>query len=140
MKKVRTSKELGLAIKNGESYIYIEGDLKNKVLRIKFAGKLAWGIAFTSIAAAVALYLAAPAVTTAGAAVGGPAGAAVGGAISFTGSAVAVPTAITILGVSATKLAIVVGVVSGGTAGIMKLRDKYEIVENNDKILTLKKK
>lgn len=40
MKTVKTAKELGLAIKNKEDYIYVEGDLKNKVIRIKATGKL----------------------------------------------------------------------------------------------------
>ena len=67
MKTVKTAKELGLAIKNEESYIYVEGDLKNKVLIIKATGKIAWVIAGGSIAAAIALYLATPAATVASA-------------------------------------------------------------------------
>ena len=57
MKTVRTSVELGKAIKAQEEFIYIEGDLKRKIVRLKATGKIAWGIAGASIASAVALYL-----------------------------------------------------------------------------------
>lgn len=36
----KTSEELGKAIKNQEEFIEIEGDLRNKVIRIKAAGKV----------------------------------------------------------------------------------------------------
>lgn len=135
MKTVRTSKELGIAIKNNEDYIYVEGDLKNKIIRIKATGKIAWGIAGASIAIAVGLYLATPAVT----AVSAPA-AGVGGAISFTGSAAAATAAITVLGFNATVVAITVAVSAGGFAGIQSLRDKYTIVSKDDNGVIMKRK
>jgi len=132
MKTVRTSEELGKAIKAQEEFIYIEGDLKRKIVRLKATGKIAWGIAGASIASAVALYLATPAVTVATAPAAG-----VGGAISFTGSATA---AITILGVKATWVAVSVAVAAGGYGAIRSLRDGYSIISKDEKGLMLKRK
>lgn len=53
MKTVKTSKELGEAIKSNEDYIYVEGDLKNKVIRIKATGKIAWATSYTSFCACI---------------------------------------------------------------------------------------
>jgi len=41
---VTNEKELGEAIKNGQDYIEVEGDLVNKVFKIKASGKVVWGI------------------------------------------------------------------------------------------------
>ena len=132
MKTVRTSKELGKALKNNESYIYVEGDLKNKIIRIKIAGRLAWAVAGASIATAVALYLASPAatITTGG----------VGGAISFTGSATAATVASTILGIPATTVAISIAVAAGGFGAITSLRNNYIIERKDSNGMLLKKK
>jgi len=135
MKTVRTSEELGKAIKAQEEFIYIEGDLKRKIVRLKATGKIAWGIAGASIASAVALYLATPAVTVATAPAAG-----VGGAISFTGSATAATAAITILGVKATWVAVSVAVAAGGYGAIRSLRDGYSIISKDEKGLMLKRK
>ena len=42
---VKTSKQLGQAIKEEKETIEIEGDLAAKVIRIKATGKVAWGVA-----------------------------------------------------------------------------------------------
>jgi len=132
METVRTAKELGVALKKNESYIYVEGDLKNKIIKIKLAGKLAWVVAGGAIAAAVALYIATPAATVA------TAGA--GGLVSFTGSATAATAAVTILGLPATVVAITIAVTAGGYASLSSLRDEYEIVKKESNGILLKKK
>ena len=55
MVTVRTAKELGQALKSNEHYIYVEGDLKNKIIRIKAVGKIAWILAIGSLATAISL-------------------------------------------------------------------------------------
>ena len=58
---VNDSKGLGKALKDNEGEIIIEGDLKNKVLRIKATGKVAWAVAIGAIGVAVVSAIAAPA-------------------------------------------------------------------------------
>lgn len=131
--RVKTSKELGKAIKNKEDVIIVEGDLKKRIIRIKATGKVAWAIAGASVAAAVTLYVITPAASVASAPAAG-----VGGAISFTGSVGAATAAYTILGIKATWVAIGTAVASGGIGGITTLRDKYTIVKKEDNSITLK--
>ena len=114
MKTVKTSKELGEAIKSNEDYIYVEGDLKNKVIRIKATGKIAWALAVGSLATAITLYLTLPATLTVSTTAGGPVGTAVGGAISFTGGLFTSTVAATALGVKAAAVAIGIGEAFGG--------------------------
>lgn len=140
MKTVKTAKELGLAIKSNEKYIYVEGDLKNKVIRIKTTGKIAWALAAGSLAAAITCYLAIPATTTVSTTVAGPAGTIVGSAIPFTGSAVASTVVASALGIKATAVAIGIGVACGGVGGVISLRDKYKIESKSDKGIILKRK
>lgn len=130
MKTVRTPEELGKAIKEKESYIYVEGDLRKRVIRIKAQGKLAWFVAFSSLATAVGLYFLTPVttVTTAG----------TGGAISFTGSATAAATAATILGIPATYVAITIAIAAGGIGAVSTLRNKYEIKAKDHEGIVLK--
>lgn len=135
MRTVRTAKELGIAIKEKEDYIYVEGDLQNKVIRIKAVGKTAWIIAGGSLATAIALYLATPATTVASAPIGGFAGA-----IPFTGATTAAATAVTILGLPAVTVAITIGIAAGGYGAIISMRDKYSIEYKSDQGIILKKK
>lgn len=135
MRTVRTATELGKAIKEKEDYIYIEGDLKNKVVRIKAVGTTAWIIAGGSIATAIALYLATPATTAASAPVGG-----IVGAIPFTGATTAAAAAGAILGLPSVAVAITVGIAAGGYGAITAMRDKYSIESKSDNGIILKKK
>ena len=48
-------KELTEAINNGSSEIEIEGDLANKVIRIKATGKVAWAVAIGAIIVAIGI-------------------------------------------------------------------------------------
>ena len=115
---IKTEEELAQAIKNNESTIVIEGDLKNKVLKIKATGNTAWGVVIGIIAIAVTAIM-----ITGGAAT--PASAVVGiGAVS-------------ILGASATTSAVAIAVAAGGVAVLNKLRD-YKIIEDSDKLVLQK--
>lgn len=124
-------KELAEAIKNNEDTIYIEGDLKKAVIRIKATGKIAWGVCFAALATAIVAILATPglAVTTGG----------VGGAMSFAGSVSMSAVAAATLG-SAVAPAIAIGIAAGGAGVLNLLRDKYKIVDKNDKFIELKRK
>lgn len=136
MKTVKSSKELGLAIKNGENEIKVEGDLQKRILRIRAIRPALWGIVAASVAAGVTLLLATPAVTAATAPVAG-----IGGAISFKGSVIASSAAATILGVNSTIVAIGVTIgAGGGTAALVKLREQYVVREKNSQYIILKKK
>ena len=122
MATVRTNEELGHAVKNGESTIIIEGDLKDKVLRIKATGKVAWGVAIGAIAVAVIAVLAAPET----------------GGVSLTSSLVAAPAAAATLGMPAATAAVGIAVAAGGVGALNKLRD-YSIVEETSSHVVLKK-
>lgn len=54
---ITDEKELGKALQDGIDSIEIEGNLKDKVLRIKASGKVAWVIALGAIAIAVIVTL-----------------------------------------------------------------------------------
>lgn len=47
---ITNEKELNEALQNGVDSIEIEGNLKDKVIRIKASGKVAWIVAFGAIA------------------------------------------------------------------------------------------
>ena len=119
---VRTNEELAKAVKEDASTIIVEGDLKNKVLRIKATGKVTWGIAIGAIAVAVIAILAAPA--------SGGTSAAVGVA--------AAPAAAAILGGSTTVAAISIAVAAGSVDVLNNLRD-YRIAEETNSHVVLKK-
>lgn len=135
MSKVcKTPKELADATKNNEYTIIVEGDLKNKVVRIKIIGKTAWGACAIALTTAIACYIATPEATVATA----PAGGA-GGVISFTGGMAATAAAATTLG-SAVVPAVAIGVAAGGIGVLNTLRDKYRIVEKTNTYIKLQRK
>lgn len=125
--KISTNKELGKALKNKEESILIEGDLANKVIRIKATGKLAWGITIAAISTSVAAIL----LKTSSGGIATP----ITSAALFTSA----PAAIAVLGPPAAKSAIVIAVAGGGVGVLHALR-KYEIIEQGAKLLKLKKK
>lgn len=127
----KTSEELGKAIKNQEEFIEIEGDLRNKVIRIKAAGKVTWGVCATALGVAIVSYMATPAATVAA--------TPVGGAATMVNGLAATVVATTSLG-SATIAAITIGVAAGGIGALNTLRDKYKIVEKDDKHIKLQRK
>lgn len=129
-KHCKTEKELGEAIKNKEDTIYIEGDLKNKVIRIKATGKVAWGVCAASLTVAILSYMA----TVPTAAVNPPAA----GAHALVGT-ISVGVSSTVLGTAALA-AVLIGAAAGGIGGLTSLRDRYKIAEKNDNYLVLKRK
>ncbi|WP_338627400.1 hypothetical protein QJR52_04545 [Clostridium baratii] len=120
--KVNDSKGLGEALKADEDEIIIEGDLKEKVIRIKAKGKVAWAVAIGAIAVAVVAIIATPAT---------------GGTSSIAAVATA-PAAVSVLGGAATTAAISIAVAAGGVGALNKLRE-YKIVENDENKLVLRK-
>lgn len=52
---ITDEKELGEALKSGADSIEIEGNLKDKVIRIKASGKVAWIVALGAVAVVVIL-------------------------------------------------------------------------------------
>ena len=118
--RVKTEEELAEAIENGEDTIEIEGDLKEKTLKIKATGKVAWVVAISAIGIAVTIV-----ITTGGA--GAPASSGI----------IGVGT-VSILGLPAAMSAVGIAVAAGGVGVLNKLRD-YKVIENNDDVLILKK-
>lgn len=129
----KTEKEFGESIKNGVDEIYIEGDLKNHVLRIRGVGKVAWGACAVALAAVIGTTIVA--IVTAPVP---PAEAAAAPAAAVSALAAA-PVLATTLGATAVP-AVMIGVAAGGIGGLVALREKYEIVEEDDKHIKLKKK
>lgn len=131
---VKTSKELGQAIKAEKETIEIEGDLAAKVIRIKATGKVTWGVAAAALGIGIFAIVHTPHATVATAPAGG-----VGGAISFTGGTVSTGAAGAILGPAAIT-ALTVAVAAGGIGALTALRDKYKITNKAKGHLTLKRK
>ncbi|CAH0534085.1 hypothetical protein VST7929_01986 [Vibrio stylophorae] len=112
--------DLGEALKSEQDTIEIEGDLKNKVLKIKATGKAAWTIAIGAIGIAVTVL-----ITSGG--TGAPASGIIGsGAVAVLG----LPTAIS---------AISIAVAAGGVGALNSLRN-YEIADQSNGRLVLKRK
>lgn len=118
----RTPEELGKSVIEKQDTIIIEGDLINKVLRIKATGKVAWAVAIGAIGVSVAAALATPAT----------------GGTSNVAHFVTVPVAAGTLGTAATT-AVAIAVSAGGVGALNKLR-KYQIVEQSADRLILKRK
>lgn len=114
---VRTEKELGEALKNDQDTIEVEGDLQNKVLRIKATGTVAWVIAIGAIGIAVAITLST-----------GGAGAPVSGAVGV--------GAVTVLGLPAALSAVNIAVAASGVGALNSLR-RYKVVSNTGGKLVL---
>lgn len=129
---VKTSKELGQAIKNGVDTIVIEGDLAKTTFKIKATGKVAWAVAIgaVGIAAYSAIHITTSTATNLN----------MGKNIAFTGGAVGTTTAITILGTATTWSAISIAVAAGGVGALTSLRNKYKIAsKDSDKLILVKK-
>lgn len=114
---IKTEEELGQALKGEQDTIEIEGSLKEKILKIKATGKVAWAVAIGAIGVAVVLVLG-----TGGAAA--PASSLIGfGAVS-------------VLGLPAAMSAVGIAVAAGGIGALNSLR-KYKIVSNTGDKLVL---
>lgn len=127
---ITTNEELGEAINRGEDTIIIEGDLKDKVLKVKATGKVAWAVAIGALAIAVTSVIArkedVPTTQT-------------GKAITFTGSAAGSAVAAGILG-KASVAAIGIAIAAGGVGALTSLRDNYRIASKEGDRLILSKK
>lgn len=122
----KTLKELGKAIKNNEDEIYLEITIGEIVLKIRAVGKVAWAVCAVALTVSIASIVATVAVPPAA-----PVAAIPEGAAAF--------AAVPILG-AATIPAISIGVAAGGIGGLVALREKYEVVEKDDKHIKLKRK
>jgi len=122
---INNEEDLGEALKNEQDTIEIEGDLKNKVLRIKATGKVAWVVAIGAISVAIAgTVYPVPEPTTQG--------------LSKAFALTAAGGAVTILGISTTVAAISIAIAAGGVGGLKLLR-RYKVVEQSSEKLVLKK-
>ncbi|WP_293986370.1 hypothetical protein [uncultured Megasphaera sp.] len=120
---VKTPEELGKKLKNNESVIIIEGDLRNQVLRIKAVGKISWVVAIGAIALAVAFVLNSNGEKT----------------INHALALVPVASAIPIFGGIATTVAAISIASAAGSAFVLsKLRD-YDILSDTGERIILKK-
>lgn len=126
-----SAEDLSKAMKNNEDEIIVTGDFKNHVLRIKATGKGIWAACFIALTVAVTSYLTMPETTIA---TGGP-----GGAVNFVAGTAAAGVAATTLG-TAVVPAIAIAVAAGGVGILNTLRDKYKIVEKDDKQIKLKRR
>lgn len=95
-------------------------DLKKGVVRIHATGRVAWAIAIGAIAVAVGIIIAS-------------------GGVGFFSAPLIAPVAVSTLGLSTTVTAIGIAVAGGGVSALNRLR-KYDIVENNDERLVLKRR
>lgn len=137
----KTPEELSKAIKEKEEFIVIEGDLKNKVFRIKAVGKAVWGVCAVALGVAIAICIAAPAAIAGITAGATPVGGAVTAVSSVAATATATTVAATTLGsATATATAITIGVTAGGIGVLNTLRDRYKIVEKDDEHIKLQRK
>lgn len=117
---MRDEKELGKALKEKQDRIEIEGDLVNKVFKIKITGKVAWGVCIGAIAVAV--------------------GWCVTGGVVLPGSAVAalpvLAGPIAILGTGPAVSAVLIAAAAGGVGALNSLRDyDLERISNTKAIL-----
>lgn len=130
MRNVDNAQDLGKAINEGEDEIIITGDLKEKVIKIKATGKVAWAIAFGAIVVAVTAIMAMPAAAPTGvgfvfdgALVASTAGAAVG-----------------VLGLSTTIAAVSICLGAKDKKVLTMLHKDYKIIEKNSHYIKISKK
>lgn len=116
-------KELGKALKNNEPVIEIEGDLVNKVIRIKATEKGVWAVVIIAITICVASIATAPAT----------------GGVSTLSFVATAPAAVTAWGIPTTAAAVAIAVAGGGVAVLEKLR-KYRLEKISDKKIILYRK
>ena len=126
MHYIYTPRELAEAIAKKQESFEINGDLIEKVLKIKNAGTIAWAVALVAISFATAAALATTKIGKITTPITLP-------LVTF--SAIG---AIPILGVSATTTAVEIAVAFGGVNALNTLR-KYKIIENSEDKLVLRK-
>lgn len=122
-----TEKELGEALKRGESTIEVEFDLQNKVLKIKALEKGAWAICVAAIGVAVVCGVVT--ISTAGTATV-PSAFVAAPAVVTVSSFLGMPTAISAIGIA---------IAGGGVGALNKLRG-YRVEKVSDEKIILHKK
>lgn len=122
-KVVKTEKALAKKLKKEKDKIIIEGDLVDKVIKIKATGRAAWIIAIGAIGVALVAIYTLPA--TAG--------------FSAIANVVAGTAAASVLGLSTAVSATTIAFFAGGVSALDTLRD-YEIASRSDDRLTLVRK
>ena len=120
-------KDLGKALKEDQDYIEIEGDLKEKVVKIKAKGNVAWAAAAIGLTLAITALIATIGTGGGGAPAGVPAGL------------IGMSAASAALGPALAGSAVLIGAGGGGIGALNKLR-KYKIKEiSKDKAILYKK-
>ena len=114
---ILSEQDLGKALVEKQDTIEIEGDLANKVIKIKATGTVAWVVAFGAIGIAVTFLL-----TTGGA------GAPVSGIIGL--------GAISVLGLPVAVSAVSIAIAAGGVGSLNTLRN-YKITSHANGKVTL---
>lgn len=135
-KKINTEAELGDALKNKAEYIELEGDLANKVFKIRATGRVAWAIAFGAIG--VAFYTALRAFNHQdNMAKLAMSSADHGVKLGF----VAAPAvaAVSVLGLSATYSAIMIAVAAGTVGALTSLRGYEQVSYEKDRLVLVRK-
>lgn len=124
---VTTEKELGEALKRGESRIEVECDLVKRIIKIKAVGNAAWAICIGAIG--VAAVCGAVIITSAGTATA-PSAFVAAPALVTVSSFLGVPTAISAIGIA---------IAGGGVGALNKLRG-YRVEKVSDEKIILHKK
>lgn len=122
-----SEKDLGKALHEDRDTIEIEGDLKDKILRIKVTGKVAWAFCMSTFAIAIASI----AVT-----------AGTGGTTAPVSALIGTPAlvgTVGILGVPTTGAAIGIALAGRGVGVLKKLRS-YRVEKVSDNKIILHKK
>jgi len=127
VRKVKTEKELGEALKNNEDTIEIEGDLAKKTIKLRATGNVAWAIAFGAIGIAAF-------ATFATIGTGGAAAPVTASTAALTGTA-----AVGILGAPVAVSALSIAIAAGGVGALTSLRG-YREVSRSGTTLVLRKK
>ena len=129
---IDNEKDLGNAIKNGEQCIEVEGELGQKVFRIKAVGAVAWAVAIAGLTVAVAASIATIATIGTGTPVTVPATTA------GIASAAAVLGGAGVSGVTVAASAATIAVAGGGVGTLNKLRN-YKMEKQGDRVILKKK-
>ena len=126
-KTVNTAKELGSAIKSGESRIIITGKLGNAVIKIEAIGPVAWAIALSAVGTAIAgVYV------TAGS---GGVAAPVGTTMHF----VSIPTIAIATGGVNTAIVLCSIAAAGGGIGTLHALRKYKAEREGSNVVLTKR-
>ena len=126
-KTVRTAEELGMAIRNNENLIVIEGSVGNATLAIQAVGPVAWAVAIGGLGVALTGVL----LTVGTGGTGAPVG--------LIAEACAAPALVTTLGSVGTATTALSIALAGGGIGVLTSLRKYKATRNHDKAILTKR-